>query len=117
MHAGDGLHHAAVAQAEAVAIHGLHAPDVRRAVLRERDRIVALDGARHARRPQQLVVEMPIDELVQIQQVLQQLPALRERRRHQLDERFGKIRGDVLVRQRGAERARMRRVREIARRA
>ena len=68
------------------------------------NRVVALDGARHARRPQQLVVEVAVDELVQVQQVLQQLPALRERRRDELDERFGEIRGDVLVRQRRAER-------------
>src|SRR5262249_53969148 len=65
------------------------------------------------RGPQELVLQMPIDELVQIEQVLKQLPALRERWRHELDQRFGKIRRDVLVRERGAELARMRRLRKL----
>ncbi len=114
MHAGDGLHHPAVTQPETIAINGLHATDVRRAVLRERNRAIARDGARHARCPQQFVFQMPIDELMQIEQVLEQLPALRERRRHELDERFGKISRDVIVGQRRPERTRMRAPREIA---
>ena len=103
MHSGDRLHHAAVAQTEAVAIDGLHVPDVRAAVLRQRDVLVALDGARHAGRPQQLLAQVAVDELVQVEQILQQLPALRERRRHQLDQRLGIVGGDVLVGERGAE--------------
>ena len=41
-----------------------------------------------------------IDELVQVAQVLQQLPALRERRRNQLDQRLRVVSRDVLVGQR-----------------
>ena len=67
-----------------------------------RDLLVALDRARHARRPQELVAEVAVDELVQVEQVLQQLPARRERGRDELDERLGVVGRDVLVRERGA---------------
>ena len=112
MHARDGLHHAAVAQAEALAVNRLHAPDVRGAVLRDRNVRVALDGPGHARRPQQLIAQVAVDELVQVEQVLQQLPARRESGRHQLDQRFGIIRRDVLVGERRSERARVRGLRQ-----
>jgi len=59
--------------------------------------------------------EVPIDELVQVQQVLQQLPAVGEGRGDQLDQRFGVIGGDVLVGERRAERDRMWSVREVPR--
>ena len=49
-----------------------------------------------------------IDELMQIEQVLQQFPARAERRRHELDQRFGVIGGDVLVGERGAKGVRVR---------
>ncbi len=114
MHAGNGLHHAAVTHAEPVAIHGLHAPDVRLAELRDRDARVAVDVGRHRRGPQQLVAHVLVDELVQVEQVLQQLPARAERGRHQLDQRLGIVRGDVVVRERGAERGGMRRLRDVA---
>ncbi len=107
VHAGDGLHHAAVAPAEAAAIGLLHASYVRAAITRDRNTRIAVDDARHAGGPQQLLAKMAIDELMQIAQVLQQLPRLAECRRHQLDQRFGVIRRDVLVRERGAELARM----------
>ena len=37
---------------------------------------VAVDGARHAGRPQQLLAQVAVDELVDVAQVLQQFPAL-----------------------------------------
>ena len=112
MHAGDGLHHAAVAQSEPFAVHGLHAPDVRPAVLGDRNAGVAVDDRRHRRRPQQLIAEVLVDELVQVEQVLQQLPGSAEGRRDQLDQRLGIVGGDVLVGERRAQRARMRRLRD-----
>ena len=51
---------------------------------------------------------MSIDELVQVAEILQELPRLTERGRNQLDQRFRVVRGDVLVRERRAERARVR---------
>ena len=73
---------------------------------------VAVDDRRHRRRPQQLVAQVLVDELVQVEQVLQQLPARAEGRRDQLDQRLGIVRGDVFVGERRAERARMRRLRD-----
>ncbi len=103
MHARDRLHHPAVTQAEAVAVHGLHASDVGVTVLRERNVRVALDGRGHAGRPQQFVPEMAINELVQVEQVLQQFPRSGERRRDQFDQRLGVVGRDVLVGQRRTE--------------
>src|ERR1039457_3592606 len=45
---------------------------------------------------------------MQVNKVLQELPAGREGRRHKLDQRLGVVRRDVLVGERRAERARMR---------
>ena len=103
MHAGNRLHDASVAHPQAVPIDGLHAADVRAAELRERNARIALESAGHAGRPQQFVVQMAIHELMDIAQILQQLPGLAERRSDQLDQRLGKIRGDVLVGERSAE--------------
>src|SRR6266481_3046742 len=53
---------------------------------------------------------MTVDELVYVAKILQQFPALEERRSHQLDQRFGKIGGDVVVGERRAQSGRMRRL-------
>ena len=76
--------------------------------MRERNAFVVVDRARHAGRPQQLVVQVPVDELMDVAQILQQFPGLAERRGDQLDQRFGKIGGDVLVGERRAQRGRVR---------
>ena len=55
---------------------------------------------------------MLVDELVQVEQVLQQLPGSAEGRRDQLDQRLGIVGGDVFVGERRAEGARMRRLRD-----
>ena len=88
-------------------VDGLHAPDVRCAELRQRNAGIAVDTARHAGRPQQLLAQVLVDELVDVAQVLQQLPGLAERRGHQLDQRLGEIGGDVFVGERRAERLRV----------
>ena len=105
--AGDGLHDPAVAQPKPAAIDGLHPADVRRTVFGDRDALVALDRARHAGRPEQLVAQVPIDELVQVAEVLGQFPGLGKGRRHQLDQRLGIVGRDVLVGQRRAQRLRV----------
>ena len=103
MHAGDGLHHPSVAQAEAATVDGLHPADVRRTVLGDRDAGVAGDGTRHARRPQQLVADVAVDELVQVAEVLGEFPGFGEGRRDQLDQRLGVVGGQVLVGERRAQ--------------
>ncbi len=109
MHTRDGLHHPPVTQSQAVAVNGLHPPDMGAAVLRERDVRVALDRGGHARGPQQLIAQVAVDELVQVQQVLQQLPGRREGGRDELDQGLGIVGRDVLVGERRAERQWVRR--------
>ena len=67
---------------------------------------------RHRRGPQQFIAQVLVDELVQVEQVLQQLPRGAEGGRHQLDQRLGIVGGDVLVGERRAQRPRMRRLRD-----
>ena len=113
VHAGNRLHHAAVAESEADAIHVLHAADIRTAVVRDRDLGVAAEHAGHARDPEQLVAELPIDELVDVAEVLLEFPGPVERRCHELDQGFRVVGRDVRMGQRRAERARMRRLRDM----
>jgi hypothetical protein len=108
MHAGDGLHDPSVAVAEPVAVHGLHSPDVRLAVLRDRDAFVPLDGARHAGRPEQFLIHALVHEAVQVAEVLEEFPALGKGWRDQLDQRFGVVGRDVLVGERRPQRLRVR---------
>ena len=103
MHAGNGLHDAAVAHSKAMPVNGLHSPDIRAAELRQRNAGIALEGAGHAGRPQQFLAQMPVHELMDVAQVLQQLPCFAERRGHQLDQRFGIVGSDVLVGERRSQ--------------
>ena len=114
MHPGDGLHHAAVAHQQPVAIDVLDAPRVRVAKACNRHRRLAAYDARHRRRPQQLLAQVRIDELVQVAQVLQQFLVVVEGRRDQLGQRFRIVGGDVRIGQRRAQRARVRRLRDVA---
>src|SRR5256884_5759462 len=54
----------------------------------------------------------PYTTLFRSEQVLQQLPAVRERGRDQLDQRLGIVRGDVPAGEGGAEQGRVRRSRQ-----
>src|SRR5579862_4565925 len=51
---------------------------------------------------------------MQVEEILQQLPARGKSRRHELDERFGIVRRDVLVGERRAQQRRVRRLRDAA---
>src|ERR1019366_8582658 len=97
-----------------MAVNGFHAPDIRRAELRQGYVRIALDRAGHTRCPQQLVIQMPVNELMDIAQILQQLPTLEEWRGYQLDQGFGKIRRDVIVGERRTQRKRMPRLDDFA---
>jgi hypothetical protein len=114
MHPGDGLHHPAVAHQQPVPVDVLDAPLVGVAKACDRHRRLTADDARHRRRPQQLIAQVRIDELMQVAQVLQQFLVVVEGRRDQLDQRFGIVGGDVRIGQRRAQRARMRRLRDMA---
>ncbi len=114
MDAGDDLHAAAVAMRQPVAVDGLHAPDVGAAVPCQRDQVIGRQLARHARAPEQLVAELPVDSLVQLGQLLQAGLDAGVHAGDQLELGLAEVRGDVRVRKRGAEPGRMRRGRERA---
>jgi hypothetical protein len=114
VHARDGLHHAAVAQAQTVPVNGLHAPDVGGAVLCDRDTGITVDGAGHAGGPEQFLTDVAIDELVQVAEKLGEFPGLGERRRDEFDQRLGIVRRQMLVRQGRSETGRMRRLRDAS---
>jgi hypothetical protein len=113
MHTGDGLHDAAVAHPESLAVYGFHPADIGFAELRDRNAGVAIDDRGHRCRPQKLVTQMLIDELMQIEKVLQQLPTGRESRRDELDQRFRVVGSDVFVGERGTQHRRMRGLRDV----
>ena len=110
VHPRDRLHDPAVTQAQSHAVDALHPSDVGAAVLRDRDAGVPVQRAGHAGRPQQFLVEVPVDELVQVAEVLQQLPGLAEGGRDQLDQRLRVVGRHVRTRQRRAQPRRMRRL-------
>ena len=107
MHAGNRLHDASVTHPEAMAIDCFHPPDIGIAELREGNAGIAVDGAGHAGGPQQLIIEVAVHELMDVAQILQQLPGLAERRSDQFDQRLGEIRGDMFVGERRAQCLRM----------
>ena len=115
MHAGDRLHDAPIAQPQPMTVDGLHPADVRGSELREGNAVVAGEGARHAGSPQEFIAEVPIDELVDVAQILQQLPRLAERRGNQLDQRLGEIGCNVLIGERRAQSRGVGRLYEFAR--
>src|SRR6202051_452723 len=97
MDSGNGLHDASVPHSQAMPVNRLHPPYVGRSELRQGYAGVALDLAGHAGCPKQFLTQMTVDELMDVAKILQQFPALEERRSHQLDQRFGEIGGDVVV--------------------
>src|SRR6476620_1317838 len=69
--AGDRLRAPAVAVREAEAIHGLRASDVGGAIAADREQVVRRQVARHARAPQDLLADRPVDDLVDVRELLQ----------------------------------------------
>src|SRR5512143_963486 len=107
MDARDRLHQAAVACAQSAAVDLLRTADVRRAVLRNRYLIVRTQHARHARRPQQLVVQRSVDEAVNVAEFIETGLYAVMYAGDQLRLRFAEIGRDQWMCQRGAEPDRM----------
>ena len=114
MHAGYRLHAGSVPAREARPVNRLQPADVRCAVAADRDVIVRGEPARHAARPQRVIADVPVDELVNLRQ-------FREARVHvglhagdELHLRLAEVRRDVRMRERCAELRRMRRDRQRA---
>ncbi len=93
--AGDRLHQSAVAGLQAAPIDFLEVSAVRAPVLGDRHLALAGDLAGHGGGPQQLVVEPPRHEMVQLAEVPGQRGVVGEGRRHQLEQRLGIIGRDV----------------------
>ena len=70
--AGDDLHAPPVAVRKPLPVDGLHAPDVGSAIPSDWNSIVDGQPARHARAPEQLVAELPVDHLVQLGELSRQ---------------------------------------------
>ena len=115
--ARDGLHAPAVAVAEAHAVDALGAADVGGAVAADRDGLVGGQAAGHARHPQHLagIAQRAVDELVDLRRAPPGRPrTLGVHAGDELELRLAEIGGDVRVRERRAERRRVRRQRERA---
>ena len=106
--AGDRLHAPAVAVGEADAVNRLGAADVRAAVAPDGDRVVAGQAAGHARAPEHFVADAAIDDLVDAPELFEAGLDVRVHAGDQLELRFAEIGGDMRMRQRRTERARMR---------
>ncbi len=110
--ARDGLHAPAVAIAQAHAVHALRAADVRAAVVADRNRLVGRQSAGHAGHPQHLaagVAQHAVDVLVDLRQFRQARLGIRVHAGDQLELRLAVVGGDVRMRQRRAQRRRVRR--------
>ena len=119
VNAANGLHAATVAVPQAHAVHAFGAPHVGAAKARNRNGFVNRQPARHAGRPQPLLPlrrQRAVHELVDFGQLSQASADGGVRPGNQLNLRFAVIGGDVRVRQRRAQRHRMRRQRQVARR-
>ena len=108
MHAGDGLHHAAVTGQQAAPVDFLEFSLMGTAVIGNGHFGITGQFAGHGRAPQRLLAEIAVHEQLQLLQVAQQRLIVVEGWRHQLDQRLGIIGGDIGVAQRRANGGRMR---------
>ena len=107
--AGDGLHAPAVAVRQAHAVHAFGAAHVRRAIPADGNVLVGRQVTGHAGDPQHLVGQRAVSELVDLQQLFQAGLGCGMYAGDQLQLRFAVVGGDVRMRQRRAQRLRMRR--------
>ncbi len=114
MHAGDGLHLAAVAKTQSAPIDVFHLADVRVTVLGNRDVAVLAKRAGHAGGPENFVFQPVTGKFLHIEQEFQGFAGGLVRRGDEFQQRFGIIRGDVRMRQCRAKRKRVRFQRQLA---
>ena len=94
------LHETAVAVAQAQAVNGFGAGDVRAAVAADRDVLVLAEDAGHAARPQEFVLQVLIDVAVHVRELTDGGVRIRVHAGDELELGLGEIRGDVGVGQR-----------------
>ncbi len=114
MDARDHLHPLAVSMRETCAVHALRAPDVGAPIAADRNGGLLGQPARHARAPQQLVAERPVDRLMDRGELLDAGIRARVHAGDQLELRLAEVRRHQRMRERRAECRRMRRRRERA---
>jgi hypothetical protein len=110
--ARDGLHTAAIAVAQAHAVHALGAAHVGRAVHAQRNRLVGGQPAGHRAHPQLLVANGAVHRLVNLRELGQAGIHPGVHASDQLELRFAVIGGDGGVRQRRPQRRRVGRERQ-----
>ena len=110
--AGDRLHAPAVAVREARAIDGLGTADVGGPVAADGNRSLRRKLAGHARAPQQLIADRPIDDLVNFRDFRDARIGAGVYAGNELELRLAEVGRDVRVLERRAERCRMRSRRE-----
>ena len=93
MHTGDYLHDAAITQTETAAIGGFHLRRIRSPVTCQRYFGFALNHTGHAGRPEDFVVQIVVDKVLNIIQRLNGVFHRFKWRCNQLGERLGKISG------------------------
>ena len=108
MDPGNHLHHLAVSVSESDTVDVLHAAGVRGTVFRNRDIGLPCQHAGHRGRPENLVTDVVVDELVDITEHRERIARLRHRWRNELQHRLGVVGGDRGMRQCRAERPGMR---------
>ena len=100
VHPGDHLHQAAVAVLQALAIEGLHAPDVGAAVLGQANALLVADEAGHGERPDPLIPQVVNGVTVDVAKLLDQALDGVGRRGDELQQALGVVGGDVGMGQR-----------------
>ena len=114
MDAGNGLHQAAVAVPQAVAVYRFHAGDVGAAVTPHGDAVVTGHDAGHAGAPQQLFAQVLVGEAVYVFQGLQAALYAGAHRGDELEQRLRVVGGDGGVGQGRAQRGRVGCLRQLA---
>ncbi|MNS30509.1 hypothetical protein D3C72_625440 [compost metagenome] len=100
VHPGDHLHQAAVAVLQALAIEGLHAPDVGAAVLGQANALLVADEAGHGEGPDPLIPQVVNGVTVDVAKLLDQALDGVGRRGDELQQALGVVGGDVGMGQR-----------------
>ena len=114
MGAGDGLHLAAIAQTQAFAVNILEACRIGLAVVGDRNVFVLTQGAGHGTGPHRLALQSGCHVAVNIAQKAQRKVRVGGGRRDEFEQGFRVIGRDPRVRQLGAQRQRVWRLRQLA---
>ena len=114
MHPCDGLHQPAVTQAQALAVDLFEPGFVGAAIVGQRNVAVVAHQAGHRPSPEGFAAQLRYGVAVNVAQELQRMCRVRAGWCDEFDQRLGVVGGDPRVREFGAQRARMGRLRQMA---